>query len=965
MHKLKSKLRKFCSLLLLSAIIFSNVPLLGISEILAAPGATTQMWAMVSGGSYQASPLDVNYDQWVATDFIVYNTGTVNLTGITITCTPPTGFDFSNGYTYTRVHKRNADGSYNMYYAKVPTERLITTGLHINESEVEGFPAGYALTPGLDVQVSYWSKVSLKANTTITNSCSFTTSESVSGSQNYNLNVHYSPSASEVRINEVNTDPLKDWSTNGHNSYFNRGDINTDDEYIELYVNADGLNLADTNWQVSVNNVSSADFSGNLTAGSAFENVTYFGAGSIGNTQTGAYLLLGNPAGANQIDDNVTITVSYLSNEVDRVVMGGTGNTPSGTSTGPLDEVVGRDAASTDTNNDSADFAKKYATPGRGNSDRVANVYEAEIYTVSATGNEHGVEIQDTSANDDRAVNLESGMDINGTVYEAQTNEHQAAGAYRAILRLKTLNATLTSDAPIGEFNVAYPDGGGGFLSTGYAIRGLDVDANNVYQEYAIEFNKPATADMNKYQVGFFDNGTNVVIDNITLYPITPNPTVPITYEGEDMMFKAGDEFNDGGTIVAFSSAAQGSPAGVHMAYGPYTANHTQLLGSVLFNAGFRIRFANSSAGTHDQVARIEVYNSQAGLLKQRDLLGGSISGSYVFYNLQFPSSGQGTVQFRVVNYGRADIYWDYVVVDNAPSQTTLVYESEIDFEHPNGAYYLDYPLASGLKEIYVTPGTHSEGYIQRGPHSLDFVGTGNYYQATFRLRSSSAFTSSDPAAYLLVRNIDTGDILANMEVPINTLRNDYRDYKLMFRSPDSGRLSYEVYYLDNSALPDLYSDKVTVEEIAEPDPKVFQVEAEHRFGNNGAIVEDALASNDIGHTTGLAVQATAVTDNGLVINFTNSQETHSAGGYDAVFYARRSTGATSGTNIALVEVWDETEGFKGYIEIRDTDLSDAGYTGFAVNFTKSGEGRVFYKVYFYGSPTVDFLLDRIELDVI
>jgi len=293
------------------------------------------------------------------------------------------------------------------------------------------------------------------------------------------------------------------------------------------------------------------------------------------------------------------------------------------------------------------------------------------------------------------------------------------------------------------------------------------------------------------------------------------------------------------------------------------------------------------------------------------------------------------------------------------------LYESESDFEYPNGAYFLDYPYASGEKEIYVAHVLHAEGYMQRGPHTIDFVGTGKYYQATFRLRTSETFTSSNPAALLLVRNIDTGEILANMEVPINTLRNDYRDYKLMFRSPASGRLSYEVYYLDDPALPDLYSDKVTVEEIAEPDPKIYQAETEHRFSDNGTIVEDSYATEGIGHSTGFAVQATAVTDDGKVITFTNSQEVHAAGNYEVIFLARRSSGATDGSYIALLEVWDEVEGFKGYIEVRDSDLGDTGYRVFSVNFNKSSSGRIFYKVYFYGSPTVNFLLDRIELNVV
>ena len=70
----------------------------------------------------------------------------------------------------------------------------------------------------------------------------------------------------QVLINEVVTDPQVDWSTNAFDGSDGLGLIDTNDEWIELYVTANGVNL--TGWTIELND--GTDESGLIDAGGAF-----------------------------------------------------------------------------------------------------------------------------------------------------------------------------------------------------------------------------------------------------------------------------------------------------------------------------------------------------------------------------------------------------------------------------------------------------------------------------------------------------------------------------------------------------------------------------------------------------------------------------------------------------------------------------------------------------------------------
>ncbi|MEQ9006707.1 MAG: hypothetical protein RLP12_02410, partial [Ekhidna sp.] len=172
---------------------------------------------------------------------------------------------------------------------------------------------------------------------------------------------------SQVLINEVVTNPQVDWSTNTFNGSDGLGTIDANDEWIELYITSNGLDL--TNWTVEMND--GTDASGSIAAGGAFITMNYVSGtgGTFTNTNAGDYIVLGQPNGSTM---DATVTVILRDNTsalIDQVeIAGGLGTMFTGVSTGVTNESVCRIPNGTDTNNDAADFVLTQSTLGANNS---------------------------------------------------------------------------------------------------------------------------------------------------------------------------------------------------------------------------------------------------------------------------------------------------------------------------------------------------------------------------------------------------------------------------------------------------------------------------------------------------------------------------------------------------------------------------------------------------------------------
>lgn len=137
----------------------------------------------------------------------------------------------------------------------------------------------------------------------------------------FNTGQSVSSEAGSVVINKVTTDPQQDWSTTKFDGVVSNGTVSQGtDEWLELMVNKDGLNL--TGWRIELNDKTPVD--GWLEKGGAFQTSNYFGEGSFGNTKVNDYLILGNVKGSGQMSNKITIDLyDPLGNLIDTVSISG------------------------------------------------------------------------------------------------------------------------------------------------------------------------------------------------------------------------------------------------------------------------------------------------------------------------------------------------------------------------------------------------------------------------------------------------------------------------------------------------------------------------------------------------------------------------------------------------------------------------------------------------------------------
>ncbi|MDW3194901.1 MAG: LamG-like jellyroll fold domain-containing protein [Cytophagales bacterium] len=172
-----------------------------------------------------------------------------------------------------------------------------------------------------------------------------------------------------VVINEVVTDPFTDWSSGGFDGSDGGSTVSNIDEWVELYIGTDGLNL--TGWTISLIDGSGDVVDQSIAAGGAFSVNQYYGSGSFINTSAGDYLVLGNPgSGTSAMNNDVQIILKDASgNTIDQVQLGGgSGEAPDGGNSAFNSEAVVRYPNAADTGTDNVDFIQTRPTLGTTNS---------------------------------------------------------------------------------------------------------------------------------------------------------------------------------------------------------------------------------------------------------------------------------------------------------------------------------------------------------------------------------------------------------------------------------------------------------------------------------------------------------------------------------------------------------------------------------------------------------------------
>jgi hypothetical protein len=303
--------------------------------------------------------------------------------------------------------------------------------------------------------------------------------------------VAHPATAGDVVINEVVTDPQTDWSSNGFNGVPGNAAVGSGDEFVELFIKVSGLDLA--GWTIALNDTSPA--SGDLTPLGAFQVSRYVGGGSFHATAAGAYLVLGSPRGS-AMDNTIAIVLKDGQGKVINQVQIGAGGAPSGKSTGHDDEAVARTPNGINTGDDSADFEKMAATPGRANvpgsvppsptilpsaTGTVATPAEAPTQTPTTTPMRSPTPTQASTRPATQPVPVASGVLLNEFLVQPGPGQQQFIELINTSPETADLGGWQLDDAPGGSKPFILPAGtlirAGGLLAFGKDITGVSFQA--------------------------------------------------------------------------------------------------------------------------------------------------------------------------------------------------------------------------------------------------------------------------------------------------------------------------------------------------------------------------------------------------------------------------------------------------------------------------------------------------------
>jgi len=209
------------------------------------------------------------------------------------------------------------------------------------------------------------------------------------------------PPVARVRISEVITFPVQDWSDSAggggvaYDATVGTGHIGTEDEWIEL-VNADEVAIDLTRWTLEVR-----DTVPSQTAFASHDAFAFSPGSSLAAVRAGGYVVVGNPDGVIDTDCYIVLRDEW-GRVIDDVEIGGNHGlrdpehdgsgdgapdaTSNGFARGVFEESVARPDGTKDTDDDQADFVKMAATPLAANVVTVPSEDVAPTVVGSTTG---------------------------------------------------------------------------------------------------------------------------------------------------------------------------------------------------------------------------------------------------------------------------------------------------------------------------------------------------------------------------------------------------------------------------------------------------------------------------------------------------------------------------------------------------------------------------------------------------
>lgn len=574
-----------------------------------------------------------------------------------------------------------------------------------------------------------------------------------------------------------------------------------------------------------------------------------------------------------------------------------------------------------------------------------SNIYESENLRRNI-----GSRIDDTTASNGKAVKALASEGSDFMQFGPYTVDQEINNTYKATFRLKVSdNSSANTVARIDAANFL----GGGVWSF-KKIAGTDFAAPNTWQDFTLIFDRVNEGSM-EYRILTYGL-TDITADYVQVEKYTQSTT---GYESELL-------FSDfGGSIVADSLASGGvarqatsSQIGA-LQYGPYTLD--QAPGNN-YQAVFRMSVSNHSLAT--PIARVEALNSGGnGVWKYKTIYANDFSASnkYEDISLDFTRTDEGSMEYRVFSLGNSDgISFKVDKVDvYKKNNSDWIYQAE-DLYGATGNIALDVNSVNG-KAREATVASNNQGFVVYGPYTDDQP-IDRAYTATFSVKTRNN-SSNSPVARIEVSNpggeggvwvqkdILGRDFLAN---------NTYQDFSVNFTRLAGGTIEYRVWFYD---VADILVDQVKVTPF---DNSQVIYEAENLLLKDGvsSIISDSAASN------GKAVKASS----GNAICDTFSGYCHlvygpytvdqNQGNYQATFRLKK-TGQQQ-VNLPLARIEIVNPGGSGeyiYQDLSNGDFNGDEYAEFTLNFYRTGEGTMEYRVFTYN--VADITVDKITVNKI
>ncbi len=512
----------------------------------------------------------------------------------------------------------------------------------------------------------------------------------------------------------------------------------------------------------------------------------------------------------------------------------------------------------------------------------------------------------------------------------------------------------LTTDDEIGDFSETpdmnkYSSWGSGSLSfTNTGDEVLLINENDIVVD-AVVF------ESGSYENVVKNNGvaTGHSISRILDQPDTDNcqndfEDEVVPHPGYDNVFEAGDYFSQVGVEQNDNNASKGTywsaendqTVSGYLFYGPYV----DLQPTGMYQVLFRLKTNNNT--TNETIVRIDANNNDgSGNWEYKEIKGNNFytANSWQDFSLYFDRINEGNMEFRVWFNDKANIGLDNIRVGKVDR---MIYEAE-DLAH-NLGIEVDDTSSSGGK-WWQTEENNFNNHLIFGPYND--LPIGNY-------RIKYIIKTDDNSIDNKILTLDINTLNAVEETKIKEIKgsdfkniNKYQAFNIWItRNQETGKMEYRAFYHGGS--------QIVIDNIIIIPENKIRYEAEDLLTTNSQIVIDEEAS-------GSKIRQILVGDNDQGWSqfgpYTTEQK---PGNYRATFRLRTKNNSST-EPITKIDVFNAN----GFGEEAGREILGIDFTGnntwqeFSTDFTRTDEGTMEYRIYFYDLADID--IDWVDIEKI